>query len=62
MSAAVGKTSGRRVSVHDGRMDAAITVGRLSPATRDDYLAFFDHERGPAFADNPEWATCYCQF
>ena len=43
-------------------MDAAITVGRLSPATRDDYLAFFDHERGPAFADNPEWATCYCQF
>ena len=43
-------------------MDAAITVERLSPARRDDYLAFFDHERGPAFADNPEWSTCYCQF
>ena len=43
-------------------MDAAITVDRLSPATRDDYLAFFDHESGPAFADNPEWSTCYCQF
>ena len=41
---------------------AAITVRRLSPATRDDYLSFFDHERGPAFADNPEWSTCYCQF
>ncbi len=39
-----------------------ITVERLSPATRGDYLAFFDHERGPAFADNPEWARCYCQF
>ena len=43
-------------------VDAAITVERLSPATRDDYLAFFDHERGPAFADNPDWSTCYCQF
>jgi ribosomal protein S18 acetylase RimI-like enzyme len=41
---------------------ADIAVERLSPATRDDYLAFFDHERGPAFADNPEWARCYCQF
>jgi len=41
---------------------AKIVVERLSPATRDDYLAFFDHERGPAFSDNPEWARCYCQF
>jgi ribosomal protein S18 acetylase RimI-like enzyme len=39
-----------------------ITVERLSPTTRGDYLAFFDHEHGPAFADNPEWARCYCQF
>ena len=39
-----------------------ITVERLSPSTRDGYLAFFDHERGPAFSDNPEWARCYCQF
>ncbi|CAG1007614.1 hypothetical protein BURK1_03422 [Burkholderiales bacterium] len=39
-----------------------IDVVRLSPGTRDDYLAFFDHERGAAFSDNPEWARCYCQF
>jgi ribosomal protein S18 acetylase RimI-like enzyme len=39
-----------------------ITVERLSPTTRGDYLALFDHEHGPAFADNPEWARCYCQF
>ena len=39
-----------------------IRVERLSPSSRDDYLAFFDHERGPAFSDNPEWARCYCQF
>lgn len=41
---------------------ATVTVDRLSPATREAYLAFFDHERGPAFADNPGWARCYCQF
>lgn len=39
-----------------------IAVERLSPATRGDYLAFFDHEHGAAFADNPAWARCYCQF
>jgi len=40
----------------------AITVECLSPARRDDFLSFFDHERGPAFADNPEWAACYCHY
>jgi ribosomal protein S18 acetylase RimI-like enzyme len=39
-----------------------IAVERLTPARRDDFLAFFDHERGPAFADNPGWAKCYCHF
>ena len=39
-----------------------IVVDRLTPAGRDDYLRFFDHERGAAFADNPEWAKCYCHF
>ena len=34
--------------------DATIRVERLAPGRRDDFLAFFDHERGPAFADNPE--------
>ena len=53
---------GRGVTIRG--MDAAvpITVDRLMPATRDAYLAFFDHERGPAFSDNPAWARCYCQF
>jgi hypothetical protein len=37
-------------------------IHALSPARVDDYLRFFDHERGPAFADNPEWAKCYCHF
>jgi GNAT superfamily N-acetyltransferase len=40
----------------------AIRIERLTPARRDDFLQFFDHERGPAFADNPEWARCYCHY
>ena len=43
-------------------VNPALTVERLTPARRDDYLAFFDHERGPAFADNPHWSRCYCHF
>jgi len=43
-------------------MTAKIRVERLTPERRDDFLRFFDHERGPAFADNPEWAKCYCHF
>lgn len=39
-----------------------IRVRALIPELVGDFLGFFDHERGPAFADNPEWATCYCQF
>lgn len=42
--------------------DAQVTVERLTPARRDDFLRFFDHQRGPAFADNPEWAKCYCHY
>ncbi len=34
---------------------AAVEVVALTPARRDDYLAFFDRV---AFADNPEWAKC----
>lgn len=37
-------------------------VERLTPAHRDDFLRFFDHEHGAAFADNPEWAKCYCHY
>jgi len=39
---------------------AAVTP--LTPDRVDDFLRFFDHEQGPAFADNPEWAKCYCHF
>jgi ribosomal protein S18 acetylase RimI-like enzyme len=41
---------------------AAYRIERLTPERAADYLRFFDHETGPAFADNPEWATCYCHF
>jgi len=37
-------------------------VASLSPSRRADYLGFFDHERGRAFADNPAWSGCYCHF
>jgi len=40
----------------------ALTVEPLRPERVDDYLGFFDHEHGPAFSDNPEWAKCYCHF
>jgi GNAT superfamily N-acetyltransferase len=43
-------------------MADALRIERLTPARREHYLRFFDHERGPAFADNPQWATCYCHF
>jgi len=43
-------------------VDTPARIERLTPARRADYLGFFDHERGPAFADNPEWAACYCHF
>jgi len=36
-----------------------VEIRPLSPALVDDYLAFFDRD---AFADNPEWAACYCRF
>ena len=34
-----------------------IEIRPLAPAMKDDYIAYFD---GPAFADNPVWAQCYC--
>jgi GNAT superfamily N-acetyltransferase len=41
---------------------SSIVVKPLTPELGADFLRFFDHERGPAFADNPEWAKCYCHF
>ena len=40
-------------------MAEPVTVRRLEPALLADFLAFFD---GDAFADNPKWRFCYCQF
>jgi len=40
----------------------SIVVKPLTPALRADFLRFFNHEQGVAFADNPEWAKCYCHF
>jgi len=39
-----------------------VVVKPLCPQNADDFLRFFDHERGVAFADNPQWANCYCHF
>jgi ribosomal protein S18 acetylase RimI-like enzyme len=36
-----------------------LTIRRLAPALRADFLRFFE---GSAFADNPTWRSCYCQF
>ena len=41
---------------------AEIRIEALTPSRAGDYLAFFDHRGGPAFADNPQWSTCYCQY
>jgi len=37
----------------------ALSIQPLTPARLPDFLAFFDTD---AFADNPGWAFCYCQF
>ena len=34
-----------------------IVIRRLVPSLLDDWLAYFDHD---AFADNADWAGCYC--
>ena len=38
---------------------ASCAIEPLSPGCLDDYLRFFDRD---AFADNPGWAFCYCNF
>lgn len=41
------------------RAAGELTIRPLTPALRADFLRYFD---GPAFADNPRWASCYCQY
>jgi GNAT superfamily N-acetyltransferase len=36
-----------------------VEIRRLSAAELDNFLRFME---GPAFATNPQWAGCYCQF
>lgn len=36
-----------------------LSIHPLTPALLPDWLAFFDRD---AFADNPDWAGCYCHF
>ena len=38
---------------------ASLTIRPLAPDLREDFLRFFE---GEAFADNPKWKSCYCQF
>lgn len=38
---------------------APLEIHPLTPGRQADFLAFFE---GEAFADNPKWASCYCQF
>lgn len=37
----------------------SITIKRLGADLLDDWLHYFDHD---AFADNPDWSGCYCQW
>ena len=38
-------------------MSELVVVKEVTPSLKDDFLYFFDHV---AFADNPDWADCYC--
>lgn len=38
---------------------APLTIRPLSPNLQTDFLRYFE---GSAFADNPRWKSCYCQF
>ena len=41
------------------KMTNEIIIKPFSPDLSDDYLNFFDND---AFADNPDWAGCYCNY
>jgi len=36
-----------------------VEIYPLTPERQDDFLSFFE---GDAFADNPKWKSCFCQF
>lgn len=37
----------------------SLTIRRLTPDLKEDFLQYFE---GAAFADNPKWKSCFCQF
>lgn len=37
----------------------SIQIQPLTPARLPEFLAYFE---GDAFADNPKWRSCFCQF
>ena len=39
--------------------ESSIEIRKLAPDLMQDFLLFFD---GEAFADNPKWGFCFCQF
>ncbi len=39
--------------------ESSLEVHKLTPERLPDFLHFFD---GEAFADNPKWGMCFCQF
>lgn len=39
--------------------ESPVEIRKLSPERMQDFLQFFD---GEAFADNPRWGFCFCQF
>lgn len=47
-------TEPQHTMAHDG-----LTIRRLTSELKDEFFQYFD---GPAFADNPKWKSCYCQF
>ena len=64
---AVDRDQGRPLIEPSARSGRTLAMTARSGSTRSRLRArrvpgFFDHERGPAFADNPEWAKCYCHF
>lgn len=40
-------------------IESPVEIRKLCPELMQDFLLFFD---GEAFADNPRWSFCYCQF
>jgi GNAT superfamily N-acetyltransferase len=44
------------------KKSARVVTMPLRPEHAGEFLRFFDHERGAAFADNPDWAKCYCHY